>query len=480
MEREQVMLYIYREGAVVEEVRSATCPSTASTDNRSKRLIAWRLDDISKEIHEATFRLLSKQELQGYTVHDITSPPYSDLSKLLLPLIGKNVTVQSVRKSETGGVEISRSGTLINIVPNNYVVLRCDDTLTLINEDITQLSSSDDVQQLIVEQPYIEARILTGCPEGLPETLRFSYHTAGMSWRLAYDATLSDDYSALSIVGKLAVKNETGVVFEQAMVRVVDGDLTELMMLKQQQPQYEKLRAYPIAQQARSIEETKIRGSEYETYELPGRLSIEKTEALQFLRFFKEENIAASRRYVLHTDSPDYAQLIIDWKNSSNALLPPGDYMVSRRKANGDMELLGNVAMDSIPVNRQVQMKMGSVFSIRGRRETVEKVSDSQRQDSPGLLFDVFKYRLTVHNDRESDIDLDLREQLLEDNWIIKDSSYSIVGQDTAVDFRFRRVKKKPNSEERETRVARATVSIPAASTAVIEYTVEYQKSLAR
>lgn len=233
-------------------------------------------------------------------------------------------------------------------------------------------------------------------------------------------------------------------------------------------------------QQRRSIEESRVRGSEYETYELPGKLTIEKTDALQFLRFFKEDSIQSSRRYVLYTDNPDYAQLTIAWENSSGALLPPGVYMVSRRKADNDMELLGSAAVDSIPMGRKVQMEMGSVFSIRGRREITERTSDTQRQDSPGVLFDVYKYRLTVHNDRDSDIDLVLREQLLAENWIIKDSSYSIVGKDARTDFQFQAVKRKPNSEERETRVATATLFIPALSTAVAAYTVEYEKPLGR
>lgn len=444
----ETALHIYHDGAVVIETRVIDCTEEVTFNN------------ISDKIQDNTF-IVHELQLVNYQVRKKTA---AEQDALLDTLLGEKVNTLSLRKSEQEVKEEVRSGILIARDSKSFTALADEQQqkLLLITEPVVEVSSERSVPKF-VRRTHITAQFKPSDCSSLP--VHTSYQTSGMNWTASYDLLLSRDYSSMTIRGKLRVLNETAVTYKAARIRVVHGRLFQM-----------------AAAQPRSLvqSEYEVSGAEYDSYDLPERMSIEDIDDPQFLTFVQKEDIVAERKYVMYTDEASTAQLSIHWKNDRDSMLfPPGLYTLIRTgSSTEEMELLGDTYMQAIPPGRAVEMNMGNVSSIRGRREIVRGPVREQRPDtSPGKVFEINDYKLIVHNDRDEAVSLTLLERLEKLNWTIRDASYTVnAGKSKSI--LFSRVETKPNSEAPEHKLAKAVIDVPAGSKAVLLYSVEYESTL--
>jgi len=491
MDEVTTTLHVYREGAIVIQKRTLKCPEAGATAVDGRRHIEVRVGPVSNKIKDSSFSVFGS--LETLIWHEIERRK-KDCDSLTRSMLGHDVAVTTLRKSEDGAqTESVQRGVLLS-AGGACIALRDDkDRLSLIQEPVVRLSSTAAVGSLpeYTDQTYVRAVVSTPCrnldrtqlvmkksmSEIIPNVIILNtlYDTDGMGWDISYEARLSDSDSSMSITGKLGITNHTGIEFRAAAVHVVNGTLSRVKPHTYQTQTRALLMAVPDSEPQQASDR------EYDTYPLPLRLDIRRSRNVQYINFFQKNGIPVERLYVLHTGESN-AHIVIRWKNSVEKgvgiLLPPGVYTVNRLTSSLDSELLGEVNPGSLPVGRRVEMDVGSVFSIRGHKKLIKESGEETRMEQPGKRFTVKQFQLTLSNDKPEAVSLTIRESMQALNWRVYDASYYVQGdQLTKKNFLFTAVKKRPNSNVEETRLAQAAIDVPAESSIVALYTVEYERS---
>lgn len=486
-------LYIYRDGAVVIQTKELNCPEGES-ESRTRN-VEVVIEDVSDKIKESSFTIFGSLEKPiKYEIHRKTTDYYS----LIESFIDKKVSVLTLRGDNANAV--IHNGRLIAAKENYVALLTEDNKLQLIKEYAVGFSSQESTEELpdYHKNTSIKAVVSTPCRETDRPGLRgfeslesrprktasfvtnilllnFSYETTGLTWNILYDVHLSSSGDLMNIIGKVAVKNETGVAFTDATIHVVNASLS----LAEPEPV-----SVPKGVMSEEREMILQRSApdfnrEYDTYLLPQKLTIDESYNEQFLTFFEKTKIPSQRKYVLHTNTTS-VRIVIRWTNSKSdgvgILLPPGIYSVSKFTKAVTPELLGEVRMSEIPVGQHVDMNVGTASSIRSRKTVVKESKDVKREDERGKSFDITVYKLVISNHKQEDVELEILEHMNQLNWTVYDAEYYVEGdEDNVKQLLFLKVEKKPNSDEEELYVAKTEIQVPAESKVVVTYTVEYE-----
>jgi len=276
-----------------------------------------------------------------------------------------------------------------------------------------------------------------------------AYITGGFSWEATYNIVAPENAGAgvedkADVIGWITIHNQSGTEFPEARIKLMAGDVAKIV------PQFRQTnRMYMSMGAAQSVvvepEVTQKAFDDFHLYDLNRTVSLRNGEIKQ-IQFIEAdgvtvarsytydgargnlqpysnfaENIIQQRNYGLDSASTK-VQIVQQIKNSkANHLgipLPAGRIRLYRRDSDGQMEFVGESAINHTPTEDTVKITTGSAFDIKGTRRQTDFHINQNGHD----LDETFEIKLT--NQKAQPVTVNVLEHLYRgDNWEIQQKS---------------------------------------------------------
>jgi hypothetical protein len=283
-----------------------------------------------------------------------------------------------------------------------------------------------------------------------------SYVTGGMRWEASYNLVAPEKGDTLDLIGWVTIDNQSGKQFDQAVIKLMAGDVSKL------QPETDQFAVAGMAKAMRADTTgavTEKAFDEFHLYSLPRPTTLRDRETKQ-VEFLRATGVKAQTLYIYNgaaiggqyrgwnaeairnnrdygTQSNPKVWVMREFKNSAeNGLgqpLPKGRARFYRRDdADGRLEFTGENTIDHTPKNETVRIYTGDAFDVVGERKRTDYVLNS-RQDQ---LEEAFEIR--VRNRKTEPVEVRIAERLYRwMNWEIVAKSHDFEKTD-AQDVEFR------------------------------------------
>lgn len=286
-----------------------------------------------------------------------------------------------------------------------------------------------------------------------------AYVTGGLSWEATYNvvapnggessATTSGGKSATTeekadLIGWITIHNQSGTEFPQARIKLMAGDVAKI---KPGSARYELKGRFSTMAQSVAVENevTQKAFDDFHLYDLNRTVSLREGEIKQ-VQFIEASGITVARSYLYDGAAQDRqpfanfggnlieqqnyglnpgntkVQIVQQFKNSqANQLgipLPAGRIRLYRKDADGQMEFVGEGAINHTPAEDTVKIRTGSAFDVKGSR----RQTDFSINRNGHMLNETFEIRLT--NQKPKPVTVNVVEHLYRgDNWEIAQKS---------------------------------------------------------
>lgn len=302
-----------------------------------------------------------------------------------------------------------------------------------------------------------------------------SYVTGGMSWEASYNLIAPERGDTLDIVGWVTIDNQSGKQFDQAVIKLMAGDVSKLA------PQEESMRLQEFrvgaAQMADAMAPvTEKAFDEFHLYSLPRPVTLRNREMKQ-VEFIRAAGVKAKTLYIYNgaaigrqyqgwnsemirnhrdygTEMNKKVWVMREFRNSEdNQLgfpLPKGRTRFYRRDdADGRLEFTGENTIDHTAKNEEVRIYTGDAFDVVGERKRTDFVV-SQRQDQMEEEFEI-----KLRNRKTEPVEVRVAERLYRwVNWQVLMKTHEFAKTDAqSIEFR---------------------VTVPADAEVVVRYRVRY------
>jgi hypothetical protein len=321
-------------------------------------------------------------------------------------------------------------------------------------------------------------------------TAELAYITAGLNWEATYNVVASGAdlvpgkvqaanqaaEEKADLVGWVTITNRSGADFPTARIKLMAGDVAKI------QPRNYGIYAGPpppmamAANIGANVEVTQKPFDDYHLYDLNRTVSLQDGETKQ-VQFLEVPGVTISRSY-LYDGSDQNRQPIVNYggnfiqqqnyglsagntkvqiveeiKNTeANHLgipLPAGRVRLYRRDTDGQMEFVGESAINHTPAEDSIKVVSGNAFDVKGSRRQTDYYVDNSRR----TLQEYFEIKLT--NQKSDPVTVNALEHLYRgDNWEITQKSTDYTKLDShTIEF---------------------PVEVPAKGEATVTYSVRY------
>jgi len=309
---------------------------------------------------------------------------------------------------------------------------------------------------------------------GTPQPAKFEaelgYITGGLSWQSAYNLVAPEKGDRLDIVGWVTVNNHSGKVFENAVLKLMAGDVNRV----QPSAPSRAMRGVVMQEMAMAAPAvTEKAFDEFHLYSLGRAVTLRDRETKQ-VEFMRATNVKAPVIYVYDgaamfgtyrggmmrdpgygTQSNKKVWVMREFRNSEdNNLglpLPKGRLRFYRRDdADGRIEFTGENELDHTAKNELIRVKTGDAFDVVGERIRTN-FNGNNRQD-----FAEEDFEIKVRNRKPEPVNVRIVEHLYRwSNWTITQKSDEFTKKDAqTVEF---------------------NVTVPADAEKVVTYRVRYE-----
>ncbi|MDD5719025.1 MAG: DUF4139 domain-containing protein [Candidatus Krumholzibacteria bacterium] len=244
--------------------------------------------------------------------------------------------------------------------------------------------------------------------------LDVSYLTGGLSWNADYVLQLDPAGVKADLKGWVTVENRSGAGFADARLQLVAGDINVV------RPAMESsgVRYMVDAVKAAPEMESEVL-YDYHLYTVPWATTLPDNSSKQ-VSLLEATDIAVKRRYTVRAASgyfrggdPSGARQDV-WvsyefenreQNHLGKALPAGVVRVYGQAKDGKRQLLGEDRIAHTPRNEKVELRVGKAFDIVAERvrKDYRRVSDRVHRT---------QWELTVRNQKDEDIEVEIREQV--------------------------------------------------------------------
>ena len=302
---------------------------------------------------------------------------------------------------------------------------------------------------------------------------RVAYQTKGMTWWADYNVILSGDEKnpKMDLSAWVTVVNQSGGSYPQAKIKLVAGEVNRAPA-PAPQPQIMMMKAGSVASVAEdSFQESSL--FEYHLYTLGRRSDLPENSSKQLELFPGKTGVAARRQLVFtvpsfqnsmyygaaNTDqnlgsfAKGEVNAYLEFDNSVAAgmgmPLPKGRVRVSQASVDGQLEFIGEDAVNHTPKNETVRLKLGQSFDVVGDRTR----TDFQVDTTAKTMTESFK--ISVRNRKTVATKVLVREYMYRwSGWDLAQSSVK--------------------GEKRDAQTVDFPLEIAADSEAEVRYTVKY------
>jgi hypothetical protein len=258
-------------------------------------------------------------------------------------------------------------------------------------------------------------------------TVEASYLTGGMGWKADYVAVLSADDAKLDLSGWVTIDNRSGAGYRDASLKLVAGDIHRV------EPEFRRMaRDEVMALGAVAKEQFQEEAFfEYHLYTLDRRTSLKDNQTKQ-ISLLSAENAKVKKSFVVSpqarwwfarmdaVEKPKVGVHISLENSKANQMgmpLPKGTVRVYKQDSKGDLQFVGEDAIDHTPEDETIRVKMGDAFDI-----VAERAQTNFEVLSSGHLYRS-SYRVTLRNHKDQAVTVSVVE-LLTGDWKIAQSSH--------------------------------------------------------
>jgi hypothetical protein len=217
---------------------------------------------------------------------------------------------------------------------------------------------------------------------------QLSYLTGGLGWAADYVAELSPDEKTLDLDGWVTLTNQSGTSYQNAKLQLVAGDVHRV---EQAMARTLDMTATGAAQPAPQMAEEGL--FEYHLYTLarPTTIAENQTKQVALLtaanvpveKEYRFANISnGSYYFALGEQQRVNATVYVSFANTEEANLglplPKGTVRVYKADSAGQVQFVGEDAIDHTPKNEDVRLTLGQAFDVtaHARQTRFEQLSD--------------------------------------------------------------------------------------------------------
>jgi hypothetical protein len=221
-----------------------------------------------------------------------------------------------------------------------------------------------------------------------PAMAELSYLTGGLSWQADYVAELAADEKTMDINGWVTLTNQSGTTYRDARLQLVAGNVhrVEQAMMKTMEAA-----APTMAKPAPAMAEQPLFEYHLYTLERPTTIAENQTKQVALLQAgsvpvekeFRFADLAAGGySYAMGEQERVNATVLVSFVNDEKSKLglplPKGTVRVYKADAGGQVQFVGEDAIDHTPRNEDVRLTLGQAFDVtaRARQTKFEQLSD--------------------------------------------------------------------------------------------------------
>ncbi|MFH0817272.1 MAG: DUF4139 domain-containing protein [Candidatus Micrarchaeota archaeon] len=337
---------------LVKEIRNAVL----STGNQwmNYKNVASHILPTSVQIKDKTS---PSQVLEQNYEFDLVSQ-----TKLLEKYVEREITVVT----DKGEI----NGTLLSY--DNGIVLRNKDGITNIRDGIQQ-----------IKYPVLPEGLLTtptlswllNAQQGGKHEFEVSYLTSGITWEADYIAVANKDDNRIDMTGWVTITNYAGATFKDAKLKLVAGDIH--FVPRGGAKTLNAAAGYATSEvrydAAPQFSEEGL--FEYHLYTLQRPTTIKDSQIKQ-VSLFTSTGVPAEKELIFDGIRSAKVQVKLNINNSkTNGLgipLPKGTVRIYKPDTSGQLQFLGEDAIDHTPENEQMRLYVGNAFDIVGQRKVMD------------------------------------------------------------------------------------------------------------
>jgi hypothetical protein len=420
---------IYSDVALVEELRTLTI-SAGEKDYLIEDLPKTLLPDSVlfrplKEIELIEQEFLPAQELTGW--------------QLLQNAVGQEVEVTVAR----GLVPKTYRGTLLSV--EDGIVLQEVTGRVQIIKEFSEVSLAQLGEYR--KAPALRWRIQSDSSREVQGKL--SYLASGLSWSAYYTTILNESETQMALTSWVTVQNTSGRDYKNAKLTLIAGELRRLAPPAPISP----LQAVvPLAAQEKELETKPT--FEYHQYEFPRRITLTDRQSLE-LSFIRADAVTVSKHYVYEAALSPHVRVEIrsvnDEAHGLGIALPAGVVRLYKETQDG-IQLIGEDSLGHTPTGEKIALVPGMAFDLKADRVLKDRQVVGRDELGRELYRDT--YEITLRNQRDSDVVIEVRERL-QGTWKI--------------------VSAEPSYEKLDASTMLFTVPVKARAAAKVTYTVEWK-----
>jgi hypothetical protein len=304
-----------------------------------------------------------------------------------------------------------------------------------------------------------------------------AYITGGFSWEATYNVVAPESANGTAeekadVLGWITIHNESGTEFPQTRIKLMAGDVAKIVPTMQ----VGKMRAMAMMSAGAAAPEpavTQKAFDDFHLYDLNRVVALRNGEIKQ-VQFIEAAGVTLKRSYI-YNGAEGFQQfyggqvnqqqefganlgaskihIVEEFKNSeANHLgipLPAGRVRLYRRDADGQMEFVGESAINHTPTEDTVKLTTGNAFDIKGTRRQTDFHVDVRGH----VVDESFEIKLT--NQKTQAVTVNVQEHLYRgSNWGITQKSAEYTKLDS--------------------QTVQFAVPVPAKGEAAVTYTVHY------
>ena len=247
-----------------------------------------------------------------------------------------------------------------------------------------------------------------------PQRVEASYLTSGINWKADYVTVLNQSDTFTDLTGWVTIDNKSGATYQNALLKLVAGDIHRLQPELLEERFAAKARAQEVSPQFK--EEAFF---EYHLYTLDRRTTIKDNQTKQ-MTLLDASKVPVKKLFIF-SGVPQYyysrydqrakqkvgvfLELMNAQKNNLGMPLPKGTVRVYKEDKDGSLQFVGEDQIDHTPKDEKFKLKIGEAFDVIGERVQTEykRLADN--------LFEV-AFDVSLRNHKNEDIKVYVEEPI--------------------------------------------------------------------
>lgn len=408
-ERHAVSITVYNQNfGLVREVRDLSLGTGR---------VALEFRDVAAEIQPETVHVRSLDGgdalvvLEQNYLYDLLNP-----QKLLEKYVGR--TIKVYRHNERTGRDEEHEAEVLSV--NEGTILRIGNEITF---NFPGRFAFPEIPDNLIAKPTL-VWLVDSARER--QRLEVSYLTQSLNWKADYVFVVNDDDTQGDITGWVTLTNQSGASYEDAMLKLVAGDVQRVT------PDVRALMEADAVRMAQAREQFTEQGFfEYHLYTLERATTLRQNEQKQ-VTLLEGSGVAVDKRLIFYGAAQyyrgSYGQVVsnqkvgvyLDFENTkTNGLgipLPKGIVRVYKADLSGAQQFVGEDQIDHTPRDERVRIKMGEAFDVIGDRRQMDYTVMSRCVSESS-------WEITLRNHKDEDVEVQIVEPVGGD-WSIVSSSH--------------------------------------------------------